>query len=105
MEIEVIKKNFDEIRRNKGLKIEDICADLGGITRQALYNYMKGGMSLNTLVKIAAVLGCDPWELLKPEPDQDNQDKQTEQPTQAANAIRCPHCNKIIFLNPTTTER
>lgn len=98
MEIEVIKKNFDEIRRNKGLKIEDICADLGGITRQALYNYMKGGMSLNTLVKIAAALGCDPWELLKPEPDQDNTTPK------AANNITCPHCGKIIYLFPASKQ-
>lgn len=92
MEIEVIKKNFDEIRRDKGLRIEDICADLGGISRQALYNYMKGGMSLNTLARIAAALGVDPWELLKPVDDDNNEQNKLPQ-------IICPHCGKAITIS------
>ena len=101
MDVEIIKKNFARIRQNKGLKMEDLARNLG-VTPQTIYAQMRGNPTITTLEKLAALVGCDPWELLKPELDQDNQ---TEQPTQPANAIRCPHCNKIIFLNPTTTEQ
>ena len=104
MDVETIKKNFARIRQNKGLKMEDLARNLG-VTPQTIYAQMRGNPTISTLEKLAALVGCDPWELLKPEPDQDNQSNQAEQPAQAANAIRCPHCNKIILLNPTTTEQ
>ena len=97
MDIEDVKKNFDEIRRAKGLKIDEICASLGGITRQALYNYMKNGATLATLNKIAAALGVEAWQLLKP------QDEQTNTTGQAA-PIMCPYCGKPLILTASKPE-
>ena len=88
MDIENVKKNFDRIRRAKGLKIDEICVSLGGITRQAVYNYMKTGATLSTLNKIAGALDVETWELLKPD---------TTKPTNTAKLI-CPHCNKLLFV-------
>ena len=85
MDIEVIKKNFDYYRQKKGLKIEDICANLGGITRQALYNYMKTGISLNSICKIAGALDVEPWQLLKPLHQDDPQ-------------MICPYCGKRLEI-------
>ena len=103
MDNETIKKKFLDLRREKGLSWADLAEKAGVNNYQTILNrFNTPGLSLATLEKLAALVGCDPWELLKPEPDQDNQ---TEQPAQAANAIRCPHCNKIILLNPTTTEQ
>lgn len=98
MDIEDVKKNFDEIRRAKGLKIDEICASLGGITRQALYNYMKTGATLATLNKIAGALDVETWQLIKPR----NEDEQstTEQPAR----IICPHCGKPLFIMIGATE-
>lgn len=84
MDIEVVKKNFDYFRREKGLKIEEICSKMGGITRQALYNYMKTGATIATLEKIAAALGVQSWELLKPQPEKPG--------------IFCPHCGMFIEI-------
>lgn len=92
MDIEVIKKNFDYYRQQKGLKIDDICAALGGITRQALYNYMKKGISFNSICKIAAALDVEPWQLLKPA------DEQQQTTTTSEAQTICPHCGKPIKI-------
>ncbi len=96
MEIEVIKKNFDDLRKAKGLKIEEVCAKLGGITRQALYNYMRGGISVKSLSKLADALGVESWQLLKPATE-DSTPSETE-PGKDYEII-CPHCGGKIKIS------
>lgn len=90
MDIGIIKKNFDRIRAAKGLKIEEICTNMGGITRQQLYNYMKTGTTVASLAKISAALGVRAADLL-------NED---ENPP-IIQGIFCPHCGKFIHLTTT----
>lgn len=98
MDSNEVKKNIEKIRQDKGIKIENICADLN-ITRQAWYNYLAGGFSLATLNKLAAALHVETYELLKPSEEQTTQIEPTN-----VNTIICPDCGAIITLNPTTTN-
>ena len=91
MDVEIIKKNFSEIRQRKGIKMDDLARDLG-VTTQTIYSQMRGNPTLSTLEKLAALLGVDPWELLKPVDDDNNEQKKLPQ-------IICPHCGKAITIS------
>ena len=91
MDSEVIKKNFDYYRQQKGLTMQDL-ADARGVTPQTLYSYFRQGLTLRTLEKAAALVDVEPWQLLKPAEDQ-----QQTTTTSEAQTI-CPHCGKPIKI-------
>ena len=71
-----------EICKEKGVKIKDLCAELG-ITDVALRKSLSTNPTIGTLEKIAKVLNVDVLELFAP-------DRELR--------IRCPHCGKSISL-------
>lgn len=91
MDIEVIKKNFDYYRQQKGLKIQEI-ADSLHVTRQTIYSYFRENINLRTLEKAAALVDVEPWQLLKPADDQQQTTTTSEVQT------ICPHCGKPIKI-------
>lgn len=91
--LQTIKANFEYFKIRNGLTIHGIAKEKG-VTRQTIYSYFRDGITLNTLEKIAALVHCQPYELLQPRTDTGAQD---EGPQTAA--IRCPHCRQIIRLS------
>ena len=96
MDSKLIKKNFDLFRQKKGVTMRKLAADLG-VTEQTIYSYFRDGITLRTLEKAAALVGCEPWQLLKP-------NDQEKQPEQAQPQTICPHCGKTIFLTAHKTQ-
>ena len=96
--MQTIRANFDRIRTAKGITVQSI-ADKKGVTRQTIYSHFRPGASINTICKIADLIGAQPYELLKPvEADQG-------QPIQPAPAVvLCPHCARPIILKATTPQ-
>lgn len=89
MEIEkVIRDNFEQIKREKGIRIQEI-ADARGVTRQTIYSYFRAGINVRTLCKIADLAGVEPWELLKPRDNSNTQDN---------TATRCPKCGARLRI-------
>ena len=76
-----IKTNVVRILREQGKTQVDLYKSLG-ITPQSLQYYFKANLTLANLQKIADALGVEPWQLLKPQSDSDQ-----ERP-----APVCPHC-------------
>lgn len=91
MDSEVIKKNFDYYRQQKGLTMQEL-ASKRGVTPQTLYSYFRQGLTLRTLEKAAALVDVEPWQLLKPAEDQ-----QQTTTTSEAQTI-CPHCGMPIKI-------
>ncbi len=89
---DTIRTNFERIRAEKGIKIDDLAAALG-VRRQQVHKYSYGG-TVASLEKLAAALGVEPYELLKPAADQD----EAAQDQGAAARIICPHCGKVVTL-------
>ena len=59
---------------------------------QVIYNRLTGkGLTLATLEKLAALVGCEPYMLITPE-------KQEKTPPDHPILI-CPHCGKIIYIS------
>ena len=99
MEIEVIKKKFNEYRVNKGLSWADLAAKAGVKNYQTIYSRLNGGgLSVATLERLAALVDVEPWQLLKPDDDNDDTTTPTTPPDPQ---IICPHCGQIIKLNPS----
>lgn len=95
MDIEIIKKNFSEIRRNKGLSWADLTAKAGVSNYQIIYNRLTGkGLTLATLEKLAALLDCDPAELITT--------RKGEKTPPDHPVLICPHCGQIIHLSAST---
>ena len=92
MGLEIIKKNFDYYREKQGIKIDDFAAMIG-IKRQSLYSYFKKNVTVENLARVANALNVEPWQLLKPIEDE----MKPNSPV-----IACPHCGKLIYLNPAT---
>jgi len=71
-----------EICKEKGVKIKDLCAELG-ISDVALRKSLSTNPTVGTLEKIAKVLNVDVLELFAPAGDV---------------RIICPHCGKVIHI-------
>jgi transcriptional regulator with XRE-family HTH domain len=71
-----------EICKEKGVKIKDLCAELG-ISDVALRKSLSTNPTVGTLEKIAKVLNVDVLELFAPAEDV---------------RIICPHCGKVIHI-------
>lgn len=101
--MQTIRANFDRIRTAKGITVQSI-ADKKGVTRQTIYSHFRPGASINTICKIADLIGAQPYELLKPvEADQGAPAQaRTIQPAPAV--ILCPHCARPIVLKATTPQ-
>ena len=91
--IQTIRANFEYFKNKNGLTIHGIAKEKG-VTRQTIYSYFRDGITLNTLEKIAALVHCQPFELLQPRTDTGAQDSQPK-----TAAIICPHCSQIIRLS------
>ena len=89
-----ISDNIARIAKDKGAQLQGIAAALG-VSRMQLYRYLHGNVTIGNLAKIAAALDVEPWQLLKPYPDQE-----PDNPTLPNKAkIICPHCGKEIRIN------
>ena len=92
MDIELIKKNFSAIRRKKGLSWADLTAKAGVTNYQIIYNRLTGkGLTLATLEKLAALLDCDPAELITT--------GKVEKTPPNEPVLICPHCGQIIHIS------
>ena len=98
--MQTIRANFDRIRTAKGITVQSI-ADKKGVTRQTIYSHFRPGASINTICKIADLIGAQPYELLKPVEDNPAQAR-TIQPAPAV--VLCPHCARPIVLKATTPQ-
>lgn len=102
MDNKEIKKNFDYYRRQKGLKIEDLAAKIGG-PRQKIYSYFNSasGLTISTLERLAALVDVEPWQLLAG-PDsaalQPQQPEQHHHKHEPRAAILCPYCGQAVAL-------
>lgn len=104
MDNNAVKKNWDYYRLQKGLKIEDLAARLGG-PRQKIYNYFSSasGLTLATLERLAALVEVEPWQLLAgPEVTPPTTDGTPAPPP--APAITCPHCGRRLRLVVSLTD-
>ena len=91
--IETIRANFEYFKTKNGLTIHGIAKEKG-VTRQTIYSYFRDGITLNTIEKIAALVHCQPYELLQPRTDTGAQGDNPE-----SLQIVCPHCRQIIRLS------
>lgn len=73
-----------EIIKEKGLTIQEV-ADKIGVNRVTLSNSINGNPTVETLNKIAGVIGCPVTELF-------------EQPKTDTASLTCPHCGKNINI-------
>ncbi len=90
---DTIRTNFERIRAEKGIKIDDLAAALG-VRRQQVHKYSYGG-TVASLEKLAAALGVEPYELLKPAADQD---EAAQDPGADSVQTICPHCGKPLQI-------
>ena len=98
MDVETIKKNFYDLRREKGLTWADIAAAAGVNDYHKITNLLNSsGLTLSTLERLSALVGVEPWQLLKP------QDEHTNTTGQAA-PIMCPYCGKPLILTVSIPE-
>lgn len=101
MDNEIIKKNFYEARRIKGLSWATLTQKAGIQDYHKITNILNSpGLSLASLERLAKLVECEPWELLKPiEPTPQ------EQPEPTTQTAICPHCGKPIQLcKPEPTQ-
>jgi len=96
MNSDTIREKFEALRVAKGIKIADVCNEMN-ISRQAFNAYFKRSINLATLEKLAAIVGVEAWELLKPSEDS-NQDENT---TRKTPEIICPYCGQPITITAT----
>ena len=94
--MQTIRANFDRIREEKGIKVQDL-ADAKGVTRQTIYSYFRPGSSINTICKIAELIQVEPYELLKP-----IQEEQRPNPFRVV--VLCPHCSRPVVLTAGTPQ-
>ena len=96
--MQIVRANFDRIRTAKGITVQSI-ADKKGVTRQTIYSHFRPGASINTICKIADLIGIEPYELLKPVEADQGQLSPAPSPV-----ILCPHCSRPIVLKATTPQ-
>ena len=89
MDTKQIEKNFQQIRKEKGLSWAELAARAGVKNYQTILNPLRQGktVTLATLEKLAALLCVDFRELLADE---------THQGPEAKNVFRCPICGAAI---------
>jgi len=88
MDIETVKKNFYELRRQKGLSWAEICEAAGIDDYHKITNVLNsGGITLASICRLANALKVDPRELLRPENDGTKR-----------NNIVCPYCGKPLQI-------
>lgn len=79
--------------KEKGWTIEAVAAEMKnrdgrkGVNAITLHQNLGRNPTINTLQRIANVLGCNVGEFFKDE---------IELPQNAPNTITCPHCGKVI---------
>ena len=96
MDFEIIRENFDRIRKEKGIKMKDLAAGLN-VTPQSIYSCINGkNITVGTLQKIGDLLGVEAYELLKPTDTEPTQPKTPQ--------IICPYCGKPLQIVPITNE-
>lgn len=82
--IKVIRMDVKSIIKEKGWTIERVAAEMG-ITRVTLSQNLSRNPTVNTLQRIAAVIGCNVGDFFRDE---------VESPTTDV----CPHCGKPIII-------
>ena len=83
-----MKFRVKQICEEKGVKIKDLCAELG-ITDVALRKSLSNNPTIGTLEKIAKVLDVDVLELFAPATE---------------TKIVCPYCGKPIIIKTESDE-
>lgn len=78
---------INDIMKEKGLTQKDVAEKLG-IAQASLSAMLKGNPTINTLEKIASVLGVPFIELFKEQPNVAGTPKNAE--------MICPHCGKVV---------
>ena len=101
--MQIVRANFDRIRTAKGITVQSI-ADKKGVTRQTIYSHFRPGASINTICKIAELIGAEPYELLKPVEADQGAPAQARTIHPAPAVILCPHCARPIVLKATTPQ-
>jgi len=66
MERTILHENALAACKERGLRLKDVAASLG-MTYQALYCTLSGNPRLSSVERIAAALGVEAWELLRPD--------------------------------------
>lgn len=92
MDVETIKKNFYELRRQKGISWAEIAQAAGVTNYQQIINYFNKGITLASLNKLAALLGVELYELIKPA--NENQARRDENNI----SFICPYCGETIYI-------
>ena len=98
MDNKIIEKNFQRIRREKGLSWLDLQAKAGVNNYQTILNPIRQNQSttIRTLEKLAGLLEVDFRELL------------TEDQAQQArpeNGFRCPICGSVLIATATEAHK
>ena len=101
--MQIVRANFDRIRTAKGITVQSI-ADKKGVTRQTIYSHFRPGASINTICKIADLIGAQPYELLKPVEADQGAPAQARTIHPAPAVVLCPHCSRPIILKATTPQ-
>ena len=98
----MIRDNIKLICKAKGMQLGDI-SDALKITRQTLHTYLTGRPTLETIERIAAVLGVPSFVILHPAPltalRLEAERLQDNPPT------ICPYCKKRIKVQLTQDEQ
>ena len=98
MDFEIIRENFDRIRKEKGLKMKDLAAGLN-VTPQSIYSSISGkNITVGTLQKIADLLGVDAVDLLQTDVNKKHYNSEK--------VNICPYCGKRlqITIGPETDD-
>lgn len=92
--MEVFAQRAREVMAREGLTLQEV-ARRAGVSHAAVHGWLTlNDVRLSTLRKLAAALGVEPYELLKPVQDQG----EAAQDQGAAARIICPHCGKVVTL-------
>ena len=92
MDTQTIKKNFLDLKEIQGLSWADLAQKAGVTNYQTIFNRLNGkGLTIASLEKLANLVNCEPYQLLKPQEPQDK--------TNDYLFISCPHCSKKIYIN------
>lgn len=95
--MEVFAQRAREIMAREGLTLQEV-ARRAGVSHAAVHGWLTlNDVRLSTLRKLAAALGVEPHELLKPAQDP-RQPGEAAQDQGAAARIICPHCGKAVTL-------
>ena len=89
MDVETVKKNFYDLRREKGLSWAEIAAAAGVDDYHKITNLLNSaGITLASINKLADALKVDPRELIKPADEE-------KKP-----GFVCPYCGRPLAIVP-----